>query len=65
MGRLPAYVPRITTSREPILEVGGAGRPRLDAGGVSPGVVLMDASYGSNSALREAITGLGLSYVAA
>lgn len=33
--------------------------------GVSPGVVLMDASYGSNSALREAITGLGLSYVAA
>ena len=33
--------------------------------GVSPGVVLMDASYGSNSALREAITGFGLSYVAA
>jgi SRSO17 transposase len=33
--------------------------------GVSPGVALMDASYGSNSALREAITGLGLSYVAA
>jgi SRSO17 transposase len=33
--------------------------------GVSPGVVLMDASYGSNSGLREAITGLGLSYVAA
>jgi SRSO17 transposase len=32
---------------------------------VSPGVVLMDASYGSNSGLREAITGLGLSYVAA
>jgi SRSO17 transposase len=33
--------------------------------GVSPGVVLMDASYGSNSGLREAITGLGLSYVVA
>ena len=32
---------------------------------VAPGVVLMDASYGSNSALRQAITGLGLSYVAA
>jgi hypothetical protein len=25
----------------------------------------MDASYGSNSALREAITGFGLRYVAA
>src|SRR5579864_8100156 len=33
--------------------------------GVSPGVALMDASYGSNSALREVITGFGLSYVAA
>src|SRR6266853_4034342 len=33
--------------------------------GVAPGVVLMDASYGSNSALRQAITGLGLRYVAA
>jgi SRSO17 transposase len=33
--------------------------------GVSPGVVLMDASYWSNSALREAVTGFGLSYVAA
>jgi len=32
---------------------------------VSPGTVLMDASYGTNSALRCAITGLGLSYVAA
>jgi len=28
-------------------------------------VVLMDASYGSNSVLRQAITGLGLCYVAA
>src|SRR5215475_2839252 len=33
--------------------------------GVAPGVVLMDASYGSNSALRQAISGLGLRYVAA
>src|SRR5499425_1238319 len=33
--------------------------------GVPPGVVLMDASYGSNSILRQAISGLGLSYVAA
>jgi SRSO17 transposase len=32
---------------------------------VAPGIVLMDASYGTNSALRRAITGLGLSYVAA
>jgi SRSO17 transposase len=33
--------------------------------GVAPGVVLMDASYGNNSMLRQALTGLGLSYVAA
>jgi SRSO17 transposase len=33
--------------------------------GIAPGVVLMDASYGSNSVLRQAITGLGLCYVAA
>jgi SRSO17 transposase len=33
--------------------------------GIAPGVVLMDASYGSNSILRQAITGLGLCYVAA
>src|SRR6201998_2759610 len=32
---------------------------------VAPGIVLMDASYGTNSALRRAIMGLGLSYVAA
>src|ERR1700741_5119066 len=31
---------------------------------VAPGIVLMDASYGTNSALRRAIMGLGLSYVA-
>src|SRR5882672_7572038 len=39
-------------------------RAALDAG-VPPGVVLMDAGYGNNSMLRQAITGLGLTYVAA
>ena len=39
-------------------------RAALQAG-VAPGVVLMDAGYGTNSALRQAITGLGLRYVAA
>jgi SRSO17 transposase len=33
--------------------------------GIAPGVVLMDAGYGTNSALRQAITELGLCYVAA
>jgi SRSO17 transposase len=33
--------------------------------GIAPGVVLMDASYGNNSKLRQDLTGLGLSYVAA
>jgi SRSO17 transposase len=33
--------------------------------GVAPGVVLMDASYGTNSVLRQAIMDLGLRYVAA
>jgi SRSO17 transposase len=33
--------------------------------GVAPGVVLMDAGYGNNGILRQALTGLGLSYVAA
>jgi hypothetical protein len=32
---------------------------------VAPGTVLMDASYGTNSGLRRANTGLGRSYVAA
>jgi len=32
---------------------------------VARGVVLMDASYGTNSGLRRSITGLGLRYVAA
>ena len=33
--------------------------------GVPPGVVLMDASYGSNIALRSKVRSLGLTYVAA
>ena len=33
--------------------------------GVPPGVVQMDASYGSNRALRDGITALGLTYAAA
>src|SRR5471030_487440 len=33
--------------------------------GVAPGVVLMDASYGTNSALRAGIAALALTYVAA
>ena len=35
------------------------------AAGVAPGVVLMDASYGTNSALRAGIGALPLTYVAA
>jgi SRSO17 transposase len=35
------------------------------ATGVPSGVVLMDASYGSNRALRDGVRALGLSYVAA
>ena len=35
------------------------------AAGVAPGVVLMDASYGTDAALRSGIGALGLNYVAA
>jgi len=38
-------------------------RAALEAG-VPPGVVLMDAGYGADTSLREAITTLGLPYVA-
>jgi SRSO17 transposase len=34
------------------------------AQGVPPGVVLMDAGYGVNTALRDGVTALGLTYVA-
>ncbi len=33
------------------------------AEGVAPGVVLADAGYGNNGALRDGITALGLDYV--
>jgi SRSO17 transposase len=39
-------------------------RAALDAG-IPPGVLLMDAAYGNSSILRQAITALGLTYVAA
>jgi SRSO17 transposase len=35
------------------------------AAGVAPGVVLIDASYGTNTAFRTGIGALGLTYVAA
>ena len=35
------------------------------AAGVAPGVVLMDASYGTNTALRSSVSALALRYVAA
>jgi SRSO17 transposase len=35
------------------------------AAGVAPGVVLIDASYGTNTAFRTGIRALGLTYVAA
>jgi len=62
--RKEAHVPRAVrfkTKPQIALEQIGAA---LKAG-VAPGVVLMDAGYGANSVLRQAITGLGLFYVAA
>src|SRR5262249_34232353 len=62
--RKKAHVPaaiRFTTKPQIALE---QIRAALKAG-VAPGVVLMDAGYGNNSILRQAITGLGLTYVAA
>src|SRR5260370_4708629 len=62
--REKAYVPaaiRFKTKPQIALE---QIRAALKAG-VAPGVVLMDASYGNNSKLRQDLTGLGLSYVAA
>src|SRR5262244_924304 len=62
--RKKAHVPaaiRFTTKPQIALE---QIRAALLAG-VAPGVVLMDAGYGNNSILRQAITALGLTYVAA
>jgi SRSO17 transposase len=62
--RAEAHVPRsirFTTKPQLALEqIRGALQSN-----VAPGVVLMDASYGTNSVLRQGIVGLGLGYVAA
>jgi len=57
---VPAVIPFKTKPQMALEQI----RAALLAG-IAPGVVLMDASYGSNSVLRQAITGLGLCYVAA
>ena len=62
--REKAYVPtaiRFKTKPQIALE---QIRAALKAS-VAPGVVLMDASYGTNSGLRQGIVGLGLRYLAA
>src|SRR5712675_1920368 len=62
--RAKAHVPRaITFKTKPQIALEQIRAALL--AGIAPGVVLMDASYGSNSVLRQAITGLGLCYVAA
>src|SRR5260221_1150738 len=62
--RAKAYVPRaIRFKTKPQIALEQIRAALL--AGVAPGVVLMDAGYGTNSALRQAITELGLCYVAA
>src|SRR5258708_27919440 len=62
--RAKAHVPRaITFKTKPQIALEQIRAALL--AGVAPGVVLMDSSYGTNSVLRPAITGLGLCYVAA
>ena len=62
--RAKAHVPRaITFKTKPQIALEQIRAALL--AGIAPGVVLMDASYGTNSVLRQAITGLGLCYVAA
>ena len=61
--RKTAGVPEEVTFRtKPEIALGQI-RAALEAG-VPPGVVLMDAGYGADTSLREAITTLGLTYVA-
>jgi SRSO17 transposase len=61
--RNKAHVPEaIRFKTKPQIALGQLGAAL--AAGVARGVVLMDASYGSNSALRYGISALGLSYVA-
>src|SRR5712664_316970 len=60
--RNKAHVPReITFKTKPQIALEQIRAAVL--AGVAPGVVLMDAGYGNNSILRQAITGLGLPYV--
>jgi len=62
--RKTAHVPKaVRFATKPQIALGQI-RAALKAG-VPPGVVLMDASYGCNLALRTEITVLGLTYVAA
>jgi len=62
--RKKAHVPNaVRFATKPQIALGQI-RAALKAG-VPPGVVLMDASYGCNLALRTEITALGLTYVAA
>jgi len=62
--RKKAHVPAsITFKTKPQIALEQV-RAALKAG-VAPGVVLMDTSYGNNSKLRQDLTALGLSYVAA
>ena len=58
-----AGVPQETTFRTKPEIASDQIRTALQAG-VPPGVVLMDAGYGADTGLREAITRLGLTYVA-
>src|SRR3974377_1826242 len=57
---VPSSIRFKTKPQIPLEQIRGALK-----GGVAPGLVLMDAGYGNNSILRQAITGLGLTYVAA
>ena len=62
--RKKARVPKaITFKTKP--QIALAQIRQADAAGVPRGVVLLDASYGSNSALRTGISALGLKYAAA
>ena len=61
--RAKAGVPEdITFQTKPEIALAQIARALRD--GISPGAVLMDAGYGVNTALRDGVTALGLSYVA-
>ncbi len=52
----------VTFLTKPEIALAQIGKAYKD--GVPPGVVLMDAGYGVNTALREGVSALGLSYIA-